>query len=100
MELYQWASPMMAIAMGALTNVDLQVDVVNNLNGDGLYLRESASTKVYTAFQRAGYTCKLEEDGAGTITPKGEPQHGLSFCQSEEEPECMVWFFFNEEFSG
>lgn len=100
MELYQWASPMMAIALKALTHADLQVDVNSDLNGDGLYLREKTSAKVYDAFKQAGYACKLEEDGAGTITHAGLPQRGLSFCRAEDEPECMVWFFFNEGMTG
>ena len=69
----------------------------------GCYMQDTAHKQMVAALEATGeYIHSVRGDGSGAFSPKvdhpatGDGTYGIAYARSEDEPECTVWWFFDE----
>lgn len=108
--LYSWAKPMASVIeralqidmFGAGATSALQVKMaLDNLSHDGTYLQHLAAHKLHLALKNDGrflHTVDQHNPEAGWFTvPNQAFAKGVAYCYDEDEPDCVVFWWFNED---
>lgn len=91
--IFPWAQRLVDIivAHGAL-ELDRE-HAISALTHDGLYLQQDTHDKLINALHQEGIGGIIDKD-SGRLTVDGLDR-GIAFSRDEDEPECLVWWFYS-----
>lgn len=86
---YPWAQAIIDICKPINPEID-------QASFEGAYANERTHKRMVEAMIKAGYVLCKEDDGREYFIKNEGDQFGIAFARDELEPECMVWFFYDE----
>lgn len=96
-----WRKPFVDIC-APIVDADGESDfAAGAIGGDGCYVTAETHGKLIHAMEQSLDFVQTDNgDGVWAFVDRHVRTRGVAYAPSEDEPECFVWYFFNESIVG